>query len=307
MAKKVFISYNHKQFEWVKNRLAPCLTAGGADILVDYKEFGAGRMVIGQMDATQEKADTHVLILTTDYLHSDYCKHEMNRAIDLDPDFQKGIVIPVLRSTCEMPDRLLGQKEPIYVDLKNDTDKAQWDRLMKSCEANLGLAASDWLKVRDEICRYIEPGISVNIVTYGKAKWRELLDHIRKEYFYDFGIIDVEDPKVTTRKALVEEILAQCGTHTIISKKTGEDLVTLGRVISEKTSPLRLIMKHFHEVMHRKYYDVELFSALRYLIMESRKLVLLIQSRMPFAEILPHDHPLSSVTNLKVVELRGDN
>jgi len=306
MAKKVFVSYNHKQIEWVKSRLIPCLTAGGSDILVDYKEFGAGRTVIGQMDSTQDKADIHLLVLTTEYLNSTYCQHEMNRAIDLDPDFQKGIVVPVLRASCELPDRLTGQKMPIYVDLKNDTDKAQWDRLMKSCEADLGISASNWLKVRDEVCRYIERGISVNMVTYGRVKWRELLEHIRKDYFNDFGIIDVEDPRVTTRKALVEEILKQCGTHRIVSKKAGEDLVTLGCVISEKTSPSRLIMKHFHEVICRRYYDNELFSSLRYLMTESQKLVLLIQSRKPYAEILPHDNPLSSVTNLKIVELRGD-
>ena len=306
MAKKIFISYNHKQIEWVKSRLIPCLTAGGADILVDYKEFGAGRTVIGQMDSTQDKADIHLLVLTTEYLNSTYCQHEMNRAIDLDPDFQKGIVVPVLRASCELPDRLTGQKMPIYVDLKNDTDKAQWDRLMKSCEADLGISAPNWLKVRDEVCRYIERGISVNIVTYGRVKWRELLEHIRKDYFNDFGIIDVEDPRVTTRKALVEEILKQCGTHTIVPKKAGEDLVTLGQEIYDKTSPSRLIMKHFHKVICRRYYDNELFCSLRHLMTESQKLVLLIQSRKPYAEILPHDNPLSSVTNLKVVELRGD-
>lgn len=306
MGKKVFISYSHNQVEWVKKRLVPSLEAGGADILIDYREFAAGRTVIGQMDSTQDKADVHILVLTDDYLTSEYCQHEMNRAIDLDPGFQNGIVVPVLRASCALPDRLTGQKMPIYVDLKNDTDKGQWDRLMKSCEANLGISASNWLKVRDEVCRYIERGISVNMVTYGRVKWRELLEHIRKDYFNDFGIIDVQDPRVTTRKALVEEILEQCGTHTIVSKKAGEDLVALGRVISVKISPSRLIIKHFHEVIYRNYYDNELFSSIRYLMTESQKLVLLIQSRKPYAEILPHDNPLSSVTNLKVVELRGD-
>ena len=306
MGKKVFISYNHKQVEWVKNRLVPCLEAGGAVILIDYKEFGVGKAVVGQMDSTQDRADVHILILTDEYLTSKYCQHEMKRAIDLDPNFQKGIVLPVIRVRCKLPDCLKGSNPPIYVNLQDDKDAEQWGRFMKACEIDLGVSVPNWLKVRDEVCRYIERGISVNIVTYGRVKWRELLEHIRKDYFNDFGIIDVEDPRVTTRKALVEEILKQCGTHTIVSKKAGEDLVTLGRVISVKTSPSRLIIKHFHEVIRRRYYDNELFSSLRYLMTESQKLVLLIQSRKPYAEILPHDNPLSSVTNLKVVELRGD-
>ncbi len=98
MGKKVFISYNHKQVDWVKNRLVPCLEAGGAEALVDYKKFGAGKAIIGQMDATQDSADLHLLTLTEEYLASDYCQHEMNRAVARDPQFQKGVVLPVIRA-----------------------------------------------------------------------------------------------------------------------------------------------------------------------------------------------------------------
>ena len=306
MGKKVFISYSHNQVEWVRKRLVPSLEAGGAVILIDYREFVAGRAAIGQMDSTQDRADVHILVLTDDYLTSKYCQHEMNRAIKLDPDFQNGIVLPVMRSNCQLPDSMRGTNMPIYVDLQNDKDAvAHWDKLMDASEANLGTTVPEWLKARDDIQMYIKRGDSVNLVTYGKVKWRELLDHIKKDYFNDFGTIDVESPGVTTRKALVEEILVQCGVRTSVSGGLGEDLVTLGRVLSLKASPSRLIIKRFHQVKIRQYYDLELFSALRNLITESRKLVLLIQSRIPFIELLPHDHPMSSITNLKTIELRG--
>lgn len=284
----------------------PSLEAGGAGILIDYREFAAGRTVIGQMDFAQDKADVHILVLTDDYLASEYCQHEMNRAIALDPDFQNGIVLPVMRTKCQLPDCLNGTNKPIYVDLQNVKEAAaNWDKLMNACEANLGATVPDWLKARDEIQMYIERGDSVNLVTYGRLKWGKLLEHVKRDYFNDFGIIDVQDPRVTTRKALVEEILVQCGTRTSVSGGLGEDLVMLGRVLSLKDSQSRLIIKHFHEVIHRRYYDIEFFSSLRYLITESRKLVILIQSRKPFAEILPLNHPLSSITNLKTIELRG--
>ncbi len=305
MGKKVFISYSHNQVEWVRKRLVPSLEAGGAVILIDYREFVAGRTVVGQMDSTQDRADVHIIVLTDDYLASEYCQHEMNRAIKLDPDFQKGIVLPVIRSKCQFPDSMRGTNMPIYVDLQNDKDAVpHWDKLMAACEADLGTTVPDWLKARDEIQLYIERGDSVNLVTYGRVKWRELLDLIKNDYFNDFGIIDVEDPRVTTRRALVEEILKQCATRTSVPREIGEDLVTLGRVLSLKDSPSRLIIKRFHQVKNRRYYDIDFFSSLRNLITESRKLVLLIQSRIPFIELLPHDHPLSSITNLKTVELR---
>ena len=33
MPKSVFVSYSHKQGDWVWDRLVPCLRAGGANVL----------------------------------------------------------------------------------------------------------------------------------------------------------------------------------------------------------------------------------------------------------------------------------
>lgn len=63
-------------------------------------------------------------------------------------------------------------------------------------------------------------------------------------------------------------------------------------------------MTHFDLTVHRADYDVNLFSALRHLVMESRKLVLLIQSRQPFASLLPRGHPLSEI-DVRTVEIKG--
>ena len=37
---KVFVSYSHAQSDWVRDRM-PCLEAGGAVVLVDWKLFTA--------------------------------------------------------------------------------------------------------------------------------------------------------------------------------------------------------------------------------------------------------------------------
>jgi len=39
MRKKVFISYRQRQAEWVRTTLYPVLSAGGAEIVIDYEEF----------------------------------------------------------------------------------------------------------------------------------------------------------------------------------------------------------------------------------------------------------------------------
>lgn len=82
-----------------------------------------------------------------------------------------------------------------------------------------------------------------------------------------------------------------------------EDLVTLAAAFASPP-PVRLAVKHFDQVLARPHYGSDLFAALRNLIMDVRSLVLLIQSRAPFATLLPHGHPLSLI-DIKTVELRG--
>jgi hypothetical protein len=48
---KVFVSYCHKQGQWVWDRLVPVLNAGAAEVLIDRERFEAGKAIEGQMDA----------------------------------------------------------------------------------------------------------------------------------------------------------------------------------------------------------------------------------------------------------------
>jgi hypothetical protein len=100
----------------------------------------------------------------------------------------------------------------------------------------------------------------------------------------------------------VAEILKACGAPASVPPEP-EDLPVLHRTLSERRVS-RIAIEHFDLVSARQHYGVDLFAALRYLLMESRKLVLLGQSRYPFATLLPQDHPLSSL-DLKTVELNG--
>jgi hypothetical protein len=54
---KIFVSYCHKQGEWVWDRLVPVLKAGGGDVLIDRESFEAGKAIEGQMDATQDQGE----------------------------------------------------------------------------------------------------------------------------------------------------------------------------------------------------------------------------------------------------------
>lgn len=46
MAKSIFISYSHKQGDWVWNGLKPVLAAGGAEVLIDRESIQSHRQII---------------------------------------------------------------------------------------------------------------------------------------------------------------------------------------------------------------------------------------------------------------------
>jgi hypothetical protein len=297
----VFISYSHCQKAWVWDRLKPCLEAGGAEVLIDGR-FEAGKAVVGQMDATQDQAAVNVLVLTEDYLKSRYCCHEMDRAIARDPDFQHGLVLPVLRGDCLLPPQMQAH-EPLFVDLRQEANAAPWDQLMRGCGADLGCPAPEWLRAGDEIISWLGRKVSVNLVVGKGVKWAPLINHVRQMAFPDLKTIDLENPATASRPGLLTQILRELGVTAALPDKP-KDLVKFGEYLG-KLPFARLALLHLDLVApRREEYDVDLFAALRHLVMTQRKLGLLLQSRQPLAALLPSEHPLSTL-DVKTTELLG--
>jgi hypothetical protein len=244
-------------------------------VSIDRERFTAGRAVIGQMDATQEMAEINLPVLSPEYLGSRYCLHEMDKAIARDPQFQMGFVIPVVRIACNLPDTVK-TPNPLSVNLSDDKDTSQWHLILQACGAD----APVWLAVRDDIHRLLQRNESVNLVVRGNPKWRELIQHLSTEMIKDLGRVDLSSGATVSRRGLVAEILKACGAPASVPPEP-EDLPILHRTLSERRLS-RLVIEHFDLVSVRHHYGVDLFAALRYLMMESRRLVLLVQSRAPF-------------------------
>jgi hypothetical protein len=296
---KVFVSYSHAQSDWVRDRLVPCLEAGGAKVLIDWKLFTAGRTVVGQMDTTQDQAEKHLLVLSSEYLASPMCTHEMDRALALDPGFVRDIVVPVQRDDAAVPAAI---KPSLYVDLRDDAHADQWKLLLQACGASLGAAAPDWLTARDDIVRFLDQGRSVNFVVPSGVRWREVIGNVRGNPSLKLAVVDLEDPAAAPRQGLIATILQELGVPRSVPlppndlPELSHGLNALGRA--------RLALQHFDIVPHRPEYNIDLFAALRYLVMDKRQLVLLIHSRQPVASLLPVASPLSRI-DFATIELRA--
>ena len=98
----------------------------------------------------------------------------MNRAIDKDPTFQHSVVIPVIREDCTLPSQLTPPSPPLYVDLQDDKDTAQWHSLLTVCGADLGVPAPEWIRARNDIRRFLQRNESVNWSGYTLLdKWMQ--------------------------------------------------------------------------------------------------------------------------------------
>jgi hypothetical protein len=295
----VFISYSHAMIDWVCGRLVPCLRSGGAEVLIDRKRFIAGPDVVGQMDAMQNAADRHVLVLSKDYFYSAMCRHEMERAIALDPAFERQLVLPVRRDDEPLPVSITAPNS-LYIDLRDDADHEQWRLLLDACGAPLGIAAPLWLAARDEVLGLLERNQSVNLIVNRQVKWRGWIEDLVARPELRLTPIDLYDPDTVPRRGLIRTMLRALGAPGNVPPSP-EDLPELGRVLAA-LGRSRMVIKHFDIVRHRKGYDANLFAALRFAIMDQRQLVLLIHSEAPFSALLPRDHPLSDI-DLKMVEL----
>lgn len=308
--RSVFISYRHSDGEWVLGRLKPLLEAAGVEVLIDVERFRAGRAIVGQMDATQDAADRCVAVLTREYLGSDYCEHEFNRAIARDPKFTEGSVIVIRRDDVELPRKLqVKSTAPLHVDLRNETADAAWDLLLDSCDGRLDVSPIHWIKVRDEVARYLSRDESVNLVTdRGVKAWRPLLMHLTTVKLptflkVDLKTIDLESGLTASRAGLLRTVLREFGHSENLPDRQPHDLVRFAEVM-DQLSVARLAMLHFDAVLDRHVeYGADLFRELRNRVMSRRQLTLLVHSRVPYHSLLPKGHALSEI-EFKNVELR---
>jgi len=115
--------------------------------------------------------------------------------------------------------------------------------------------------------------------------------------------VDLHSGQTETRRLLIEEILKVCADYR--GKPPREDLAELERVLLAQDHAW-VALTHFDTIKHKsdKNFDTNFFNCLRYLIMDQRKLTLLIGSDAPFATLLPKNHKLSYL-DMETVELRG--
>jgi hypothetical protein len=114
----LFISYSHRDDAWrakLETHLAMLKRSGVFRVWHDRK-IGAGREWAGEIDNALEQADVILLLVSADFLDSDYCHdRELRRALER---HRQGVacVVPVILRACDWHSSALGPLEAIPRD-----------------------------------------------------------------------------------------------------------------------------------------------------------------------------------------------
>lgn len=187
--------------------------------------------------------------------------------------------------------------------MRDDGQSSSWDLLLKSCDREpLGIDAPNWLNALDQTCRHLERGESVNLVVKnGDVNWRIWFDHLTDVRQMPLAIVDLEDPRTVPRNGLIGAMLRETGRSNDTVPPPPDDMTLLAEAFDHGTRSL-LALQHFDFVREREHYGFDLFSSLRWLVMNKRQLVLLAHTEVPVATLLPPRHKLSEI-DFKTVEL----
>ncbi len=305
---KVFVSYSHKNGDFVWNSLVPVLKAGGAEVLIDKERFKLGFEVKGQMDPTQDLAERQVLCWSKPYAESIACQHEFARALAGEKTFS-GRLLLLLLDSCPMPAALPADNlsKPLYASFAPPVADEAWKQLLEASGANLGMSPSQWLAARDEIVSELKRYKSVNVVVRSRqARWRELIAEISERHIGDMPIVDMHDGRTDTQSNLLLLMLQELGAKVDALPKRNGDLAVFTREMLALNRPTRIAIRHFDEIRQRPYCKPPLFKAWRWLVSEPpRPLTLLIQSRAPVSQLQPpEDRDSDLASQLTLVELQ---
>ena len=139
----IFISYSHRDREWVQSELLPQLEAVGLKIIVDYRDFEIGTPSLRNMERAVDTCRYTLVVLTPAWIASEWTEFENLLAASKDPTGRQRKILPLLLERCDCLPRSLSILT--YADLTNPAERTrEIERLMRSITPH---SASDPLPV----------------------------------------------------------------------------------------------------------------------------------------------------------------
>ncbi len=129
----VFISYSSGDKDWVRGELLSRIEQAGLKAFLDFRDFKRGAPSIKEMERGVVECRKTLLILTPDYIASEWCEIESIMGQTLSPANRDLRLIPLLKAECKKPLRIGALT---HIDFTPDADHAlAWRQLLTALGA----------------------------------------------------------------------------------------------------------------------------------------------------------------------------
>lgn len=133
----VFISYSHKDEEWADKVLRQRLDDAGFKVCIDYRDFDPGNMALLNMQDAAKKSRHVVLVLTRNWLKSEWSLFEALMAATKDPAGLQRKLIPLLCEAGIQNDINDFIAMRTWADFtRKDREEVAWQSLFRSIRDN---------------------------------------------------------------------------------------------------------------------------------------------------------------------------
>jgi hypothetical protein len=129
----VFVSYSSRDKQWVRGELLKHIEKAGLRAFIDFRDFTRGAPSINECERGVVKCRKTLLVLTPDYIESEWCEIENIMVQTLSPANRDLRLIPLLKTRCEKPLRIGALTHIDFTD-GADIDLA-WHQLLAAMDA----------------------------------------------------------------------------------------------------------------------------------------------------------------------------
>ncbi|MEK6261896.1 MAG: TIR domain-containing protein [Planctomycetota bacterium] len=124
----VFISYSSKDKVWVRGELLKRIEKAGLKAFIDFRDFTRGAPSIQECERGAKRCPKTLIVLTPDYLKSEWGEFESDVIQTLTPANRKRRLIPLLKRPCKTPTRI---GRLTYIDFTDGADHdLAWRQLL---------------------------------------------------------------------------------------------------------------------------------------------------------------------------------
>ena len=102
----VFVSYSHKDKDWVRNWLLPRLERAGVSYCIDDDHFDIGVAALDNIEQAAKSSRKTLLVISANWVESEYTNFEGLLLQTKDPRGRKRTFLLLKLDDCELPDRL---------------------------------------------------------------------------------------------------------------------------------------------------------------------------------------------------------